>query len=671
MKYSLRPLHLLHLSVIVFLAGVILSCVHKSDTTYSRAILAEINDTLRSGHVREAIVMTQGLKSHALAEKDSVLWCEAMVHQGINAFYQRHPMEVMASADSALSWLSRQESTPEMARLKALSYQTKGAYYDQFTYNPDSSLKYLRLSVDNTELSERLHDLPRVYGNYANALRMASRLDSAAFYYNRAITVADSLDMSTDHYIPLYNGIASVLTDMHDFENSTIWWRKSLDILDNMGQYDKFNTLTGYGNCLYYRDDFEGANRVFTYIKHMLDSLPDSRWERMFNSVNLADTEIRLGDTGGAASALDSAAYYFSDVQANPVVTSYIQTLKMRAALVDKDYDKALQMAALYPADETMRLEQLLARLQALEDIYHATGRYRDAYEMEKRYVNLNDSLRSYKLKQQISALNALYQRDRRILNLETEHTRQRARIFRLFALMAFFVAITIGLALFLILRRGRIRRREEKMMQKIVMLRQENLRNRITPHFIYNALNHELSHVAAGTQYHLDALVRLIRRQQYVTSEMVIPFKDELSFVGDYIHVMSDGMKVRPDYRCSIPAGMDLGFLFPSMALQILVENAFRHGFPSLPNDEPPLLMISVRREESDRVSVTVFNSCNSDSSPTHGSGTGLRVLVETIRLINERNKEKTTFTIDTSSECDGIPGYTATITIPLTLKS
>lgn len=670
MKLSKETLRILPLVVIAFIAGVIISCVHRGDPSDARKRVNEINDTLRSGHIKDAIELTEALKREALSVGDSQLWCESMLLQGVNAYYQSKPELLSAVSDSALTWLCRQPVTEEIAQLKAKGYQTKGAYFDQFAFNPDSSLKYLRLSVDNVEISGHASDLPQYYGNYANALRMAAMLDSAAFYYHRAISVADSLNMSTVHYIPLYNGIASVLTDMHDFENSTMWWKKSLDILDDMSQYDKFNTLTGYGNNLYYYEDFEGANRVFNQLKDMLDSLPDAQWERIFNSVNLADTEIRLGRTDGAAEVLDSAARYFSDVQPNPVASSYIQTLQMRKALVDKDYSGALRLVERYPPDNQMRLEQLLARLQVMEDIYKATGRYKDAYEMETEYVHLNDSLRSYKLKQQISALNAMYQRDRRILNLQTERKGQEARIFRLFALMALSVAITVGLILFIILRRGRMHRREEKMMQKIVSLRQENLRNRITPHFIYNALNHELARAVHGSPYHLDSLVRLIRRQQYIASEMIIPFKEELSFVGDYIHVMSDGLKIRPEYRCSIPRDMDLEFLFPSMALQILVENAFKHGFASLTPDQQPVLVISVNREGDDRIAVTVFNNTGTREVATHGSGTGLRVLVETIRLINERNKEKTLFTINTESEFDGLTGCVVTITIPIMYK-
>lgn len=206
--------------------------------------------------------------------------------------------------------------------------------------------------------------------------------------------------------------------------------------------------------------------------------------------------------------------------------------------------------------------------------------------------------------------------------------------------------------------------------MRKIVSLREENLRNRITPHFIYNALNHELINVGNGKPSHLDSLVHLIRRQQYVASEILIPFADELAFVDDYIHIIGDNGRDPLNYTYNIVTGQTPDFLFPSMALQILVENAFKHGFSTLAPGEERILKISVARVDKQRISVTVFNNSGTLPAAAESRGTGLRVLVETIRLINERNRDKTEFTINTASECDGRTGCMAIITIPLSLK-
>lgn len=670
MKLTTCHSKLIRLFVAATIAAGIYACGNGQGDSHMKHEVANINDTLRSGNLTKAIKMTDELKRKALSQGDSAAWSEIMVQQGVNSYYQGNAELVIASTDSAIKWLERQKPSQERAHALARAYQTHGAYYDQYYFNPDSAALYMRKSVDNVEMSGIREDLPQAYGNYANAMRMGASLDSAAVYYHRAISVADSLGLEASHYIPLYNGIASVFTDMRDFENSEIWWEKSMDILGSMNQFDQFNTLTGYGNDRYYREDYKGAERVFSRLRKMLDSVPGARWETMFTDVNLADTYIRLGRTNESAAMLDSTSRFFSIEQPNPVASSYIHTLQMRAAIADKDFNRAKQLAQKYPASDTLRLEQLLARLKVLEDIYSQTGDYAQSYSARIRHDHLNDSLRSFNLNQRMSAMNAIYQRDHRILNLEAGNTRQKAHIYGLLALVAISIAVIIGLILFFVIRRSNTQRREERMMKKIISLRQENLRNRITPHFIYNALNHELYNTKQGKPTHLDSLVHLIRRQQHVISEMLIPFDEELKFVDDYIQVIGDNGRDPLNYTYSIDPGIDTKFLFPSMLLQILVENAFKHGFASLSPDTERRLDISVSNVEKNTVAVTVFNNCGATDPHTKGSGTGLRVIVETIRLINELYRENIKFSVETESEQEGQSGFTAIITLSPQLK-
>lgn len=668
MKPTLFYSRLLPLTFVIFLLASVM-CVHKDADSGMKLKVAGINDTLRVGNLAEAVRMTEELKSQALSAGDSATWSELMVQQGVNSYYQGNPQKLIASTDSAIKWLESQTPSAELARVLARAYQTHGAYYDQYNFNPDSTVYYLRKSVDNVESSRIKSDLPQAYGNFANAMRMAGSLDSAAIYYHRAISVADSLGLDDDNYIPLYNGMAGVFSDMHDFENSEIWWSKSMDILDAMNQFDKFNTLSGYGNLLYYSERYPEAELVFTRLREMLDSVPDSRWERMFTDVNLADIFINEGRPGDACEMLDSTAAYFTFEQPNPVALSYIHTLQMKSALADGDLEKAMAIASRHPDADTLRLEQRIARLKALEVLFSHVGNYQKAYESRRVYDNLNDSLRSYDLKHQISTLNAIYQRDRRILNLEAGNTRQKAHIYMLVAAVAFSIAILAVMVFIFVTRRIRSRLIEEKMMNKIISLRQENLRNRVTPHFIYNALNHELYNTSHGNPSHLDSLADLIRRQQLIASEMLIPFKDELRFVNDYIDVFGDNPMASLNYTFESDPDIGCDFLFPSMTLQILVENAFKHGFPRLAKDMERRLAISVRHAGGDRIAVSVFNNGHSPHV-SDSSGTGLRVLVETIRLINERNKTDIQFSIDPDAMLEGECGYLAVITLSCDIK-
>lgn len=130
--------------------------------------ISAISDSIRAGNMSGARRLTEAMKATALQKGDSMKWSEAMIQQGVNAYYQRDPEVVAASADSAIHWLERRKPGKEQARLLAKAYQTYGSYYDQYQYNADSTAKYLRKSVDKAELSGISEDLPQYYGNYAN-----------------------------------------------------------------------------------------------------------------------------------------------------------------------------------------------------------------------------------------------------------------------------------------------------------------------------------------------------------------------------------------------------------------------------------------------------------------------------------------------------------------------
>lgn len=263
-----------------------------------------------------------------------------------------------------------------------------------------------------------------------------------------------------------------------------------------------------------------------------------------------------------------------------------------------------------------------------------------------------------------------MYERDQRILNLEAGNTRQQAHIYKLTAAIAISLAVIAGLILFFVIRRINLKKREERMMNKIISLRQENLRNRITPHFIYNALNHEIDNTRKGKPSHLDSLVDLIRKQQIVASEILISFSEELKFTEDYIKALGDNGRDPLDYDYSIDPDISPDFQFPSMTLEILVENAFKHGFTTLEPGTVRKLKISVSRQNAGLIAVSVFNNCGESRSGVEKGGTGLRVLFETIRLINEHNRQQIYFKIDTKNELNGMHGCKATITLPDNLK-
>lgn len=630
--------------------------------------ISVVEDSIYAGNFQSADSLISLLKNQANRDGDDELLCRIFLLQAVSSYYKGDPQSLKNSTDLAFSLLDPKASDKTSANLLAKAYQCRAAFYDRFYYNPDSLVFYQRKAIEKLENSGNYSDKAMALANYANSMRMIGSLDSAAIYYRRALQMADSAKLSADKYIPLSNGLASVLTDLHDFDNSAVWWNKSMELLPVMAPFDRFNTFTGYGNDLYYQRKYEESNQLFRSLDRYLDSIGSPRWEKMFTSVNIADSYLRLGNVKAAAPLLDSVTYFFTKEQPNPVCMAYIYTLLMRRRMLEGNFPAVEKIEIDHPVSDKMRAEEKLARYELLAEFYLRSGKVSDALESQLKYANLVDSLRSRRLRQQVSALSATYERDRRILNLEAENNRHKARIFRLIMYIAFaVVAILVGIIIVAKYRASQ-KRREEKMLAKIISLRSENLRNRITPHFIYNAINHEMGrdddHLSEG----MHAVVRLIRYQQMAVSQMLVSLKEELAFVDDYVKVMADARNGKTEYKAVVADDIELEKVhIPSMSLQILVENAFKHGFTSIGCAETAKIFIFVTRESDGRIKVSVFNNGDfSHPEYSENSGNGLRIIAETIRIINEQKGSDISFSVNPNAEINDIDGFMATINIP-----
>ena len=111
------------------------------------------------------------------------------------------------------------------------------------------------------------------------------------------------------------------------------------------------------------------------------------------------------------------------------------------------------------------------------------------------------------------------------------------------------------------------------------------------------------------------------------------------------------EGEGIGPAFRYEqrIAPGIDTEAVsVPSMTVQIVVENALKHGLRGhdFAPGERPLLLISVERQREGTL-VEVVNNGRPYRAPEPGgaTGTGLRVIRQTLLLLNEQNARPMTF--------------------------
>lgn len=133
-------------------------------------------------------------------------------------------------------------------------------------------------------------------------------------------------------------------------------------------------------------------------------------------------------------------------------------------------------------------------------------------------------------------------------------------------------------------------------------------------------------------------SLAKLIRKSLDISRDTFISLNEELDFVKNYIEVQS--YILRPDFKftLNIQPGIE-NILIPSMSIQILAENAIKHGLKGLERQQN--LTITVIKE-NDITTITVEdNGRGFDSTKGSGNGLGMNIIRQTIAAVNKRSKK------------------------------
>ncbi|XOV92709.1 MAG: sensor histidine kinase [Bacteroidota bacterium] len=111
------------------------------------------------------------------------------------------------------------------------------------------------------------------------------------------------------------------------------------------------------------------------------------------------------------------------------------------------------------------------------------------------------------------------------------------------------------------------------------------NLRSQLNPHFIFNALNSIRALVDEDPKKSKNAITQLsniLRNSLMVDRKRLIPFKEELETVKDYLGLESVRYEERLRTRFDLDSAAD-DYLIPPLMVQTLVENAIKHGISTL----------------------------------------------------------------------------------------
>jgi sensor histidine kinase YesM len=175
----------------------------------------------------------------------------------------------------------------------------------------------------------------------------------------------------------------------------------------------------------------------------------------------------------------------------------------------------------------------------------------------------------------------------------------------------------------------------DAQMQLKVVEL--DNLRNQLNPHFLFNSLNSIRSLTLSDPKMAREATTKLsdlLRIALTYNESQDIPLEEEINLVNDYLSLEKIRFEDRLMYRIKTEKDI-MKARVPPMSLQLLAENAVKHGIGKAKNGGE--ILIYAHKEEG-KLIFGVKNSgklggANADKN--HRKGLGLENLRKRL-LIN-----------------------------------
>ena len=162
-----------------------------------------------------------------------------------------------------------------------------------------------------------------------------------------------------------------------------------------------------------------------------------------------------------------------------------------------------------------------------------------------------------------------------------------------------------------------------------------QQLKQQIQPHFLFNSLSTLKSLMAANPESAEDYLIRLsdfLRSSLSSQALNTAPLTNELNLTTNYLEMQKIRFGDALRFVIDIPREIQASYYLPAFSLQMLAENAIKHNILTL--DRPLTITISWRKEV-----IIVSNNLQKKEADTQGTGVGLANLQERYRILSGNN--------------------------------
>lgn len=558
-------------------------------------------------------------------------------------------------------------------KVLANAYNTLGNIYSRKII-PDSAISCYKKAYYYSSYFGPSTSLVNISINMADAYLRSGKFDKGAYWYRKSLYLSDTLMIPEKERFPSFYGLGHVYTELRDFSLSDYYYDKAGKYFDSMLPYEKHFYLNNRGNSYYFREDYNTALKYFRQSQTLVNSREDMEFERNLTMVNLGEIFILLNNVDSASYYLNKCYPFFKSINSASALY-YIETQLIELALKQGNINEARRIISESVNPGFIEPNMQHIRNKYLQHYFEKSGDYKKAYYFHNKNIKLDDSIRNEKIKMRASDIYMRYKQDSILMMKEfsiKEKESELKLLHQWIYLLVLGILFILAISLSYLIYKKRINdKRIWNLKTDINSLRLENVRNRISPHFIFNVLNREMiKHSDKSEKDNLLNLSKLIRKNLEITDNHCITLKDELDFVKDYISIEKQGITGEFNYNVEIAKNIDINNTYiPSMFIQIPVENAIKHSLRMKDGKKNIWINAEIKNDETE-IRITDNGGGFKAKSINRGTETGLKVITQSIQLLNLNNKRHITMKISNKNLENSEIGCEVKFSIPMNFK-
>ena len=577
-----------------------------------------------------------------------------------------------------------------------LCYQNLGNLYLS-TGKYDLAVETLRRSLklaeeigDKTNIAKAHHNLAEVFGRVGD-------YDQAMEEYLISIRQKEELN-EKGNLADGYNGIGTLYFQLSEYQKALKYFIKALKINEELNLVRGMATnYSNIANICVAQHQYNEAVKYYNKGLELSTQIKNQSGIADFN-ISLGATFSKMGDYEKGAACLKRGLSIKTEIgEKDGIALVYLElaNLALNQAKAFSGSSKSVYfreateygLVSYKLAEELKEIPVLNMASLALKNAYKGLGNSTEALRFAEAFSISNDSLFSrekakaityaearWSVEKHQSKINSLENekkfQDVLLKSKEKESRQQKVIIYIGMVMLVMVIAFVFFLIAF------NKRRRDilyEKQLNNLTVLKMQNIRNRMSPHFIFNVLS-SISHSIynpAIAKDKIGTLSMLLRKIIENIENTAIPLEEELEIVKAYIDLQKEKLPIPFNFEVNIDPEIDLQMLVPAMIVQIPVENAVKHGL--MPKENGPCNLVITAQKVENMNHITISDNgigIKASGGKTAGTGTGLKMITQTIHFLNSKNKEKILFNLSDQEGENSGSGTVFTITIPIDFK-